>query len=234
MDLAQDENVVELAGILFPDDRSVIRKKHRRLIKSGRYEQYEWHAMRALAGKGDRVLELGSGAGYLSTALAKHTQVDRIDTFEANPRIIPFIEKTHVLNSVEDRVTVNNALVTPEGGAQVPFYVRGDFLASSLQDNMGERHGGIIETCKVKQRKFSAVVSKLKPTLLLCDIEGGELDLLPNVDVSGFRGLVVELHPASIGLDGVKRIFDAMSEQNFVYDATYSVGQVVVFMRVDG
>ena len=43
--------------------------------------------------------------------------------------------------------------------------------------------------------QLNDVVAELKPNVLVCDIEGGELELIPALDASGLRAVMMELHP---------------------------------------
>ena len=43
-------------------------------------------------------------------------------------------------------------------------------------------------------------IARIKPTVVIMDIEGSEAELLPFMDFAGIRMLMVEMHPRSIGL----------------------------------
>ena len=46
-----------------------------------------------------------------------------------------------------------------------------------------------------------------RPTVLFCDIEGGELDLLDKgADLSCLRHIVLKLHPEVYGQDGLRTV----------------------------
>ena len=40
-----------------------------------------------------------------------------------------------------------------------------------------------------------ALVEKQRPTVIICDIDGGELGLFDGIDLSSVRAPVIELHP---------------------------------------
>ena len=214
-------------GMKFPNDKSILTAKRRQLLREGRYENKEHDALLRLARPKDRVLELGAGIGFISTALSRKVGVAAITVYEANPTLIPYIKTVHDLNGVTD-VRVENAVLTDGPETSADFYIRRDFVASSLDNTSG---GRIVETVTVPAHNVNDVLQRLNPTLLICDIEGGEASLLPAADLSGLRVAIIELHPKTIGPTGISAIFDAMSRAGLIYDPDTSRGKVVAFLR---
>jgi len=216
-------------GLKFPYDPRVINRKRRRLLHDDAYEQKESEAVLRQIRPQDMVLELGAGMGYMSTLMAKKLGVKQVHAFEANPAMIPYIRSVHAANGVEN-VTVHNALLGAEDGA-VTFYVRGDFVASSMEDNLGDKHGGVIARETVPVRPVSQVMEEIQPTALVCDIEGAEADLLPLMDLGGVRVAIVELHPQVFGQAGTAKVFAAMAAAGLTYFPRTSNAKVVTFRR---
>jgi hypothetical protein len=77
------------------------------------------------------------------------------------------------------------------------------------------------------------LIRELKPTFFVCDIEGGEIDLIPSLSFEGLAKVMIELHQRVIGRRGMQTIFDAMSAKGFYYDQWHSCGSVVFFSRVE-
>ncbi|MGB4827851.1 MAG: hypothetical protein WBP18_11365, partial [Paracoccaceae bacterium] len=50
----------------------------------------------------------------------------------------------------------------------------------------------------------------------------------------GVRLIVTEIHPATYGLGGTKRLFDALSAEGFAFTPQGSKGATVVFERIEG
>lgn len=219
-------------NMVFPDCSSILRRGHKRSMRRGKYEGKELSAATALFTSDDRVLEMGAGIGYVSTFLVKSIGVKSVLSFEANPALIPYIEEVYRLNDVQDKTDVRNAIVALNSSEPIPFYVRGDFLASSFADDMGEAHGGIVQTVNLSTAPIDEVIDDYKPTALMCDIEGAEVDIIPNMNLSNINSAVIELHPSTIGNGGVKSIFDAFSKAGMAYFAGGSHGQVVSFVRI--
>lgn len=231
-DDAKDEGsaFIRSRGMRFPNDPRVIDAKRRRLLRAGAYELKEYQAVFKLVNPDDVVLELGAGMGYMSTMMAKQKKAKKVIAVEANPAMIPYIKSVHEANGVEN-VEVVNALLGPRKAKAVDFYVRGDFVASSMQDNLGDAHGGVIAVEKVEVLNINTVLKEHEPSVLVCDIEGAEADLLPAADLSGLRAAVVELHPQWIGQKGVQAVFDTMHKAGLTYFPRSSHAKVVMFKK---
>ena len=39
------------------------------------------------------------------------------------------------------------------------------------------------------------ILANVKPTIIVCDVEGIEFELFDDVDISGIKGIVMEIHP---------------------------------------
>ncbi|MHA6323488.1 FkbM family methyltransferase [Roseivivax sp. CAU 1753] len=215
-------------GLRFPRDREYISRRTEKALTSEGYEDKETRAVTQLLRRDDRVLELGSGIGYMSTLMARRRPLEAIETYEANPRLLPFIRAVHRLNERED-IVATNAVLSDGPGDPVPFYIRRDFLGSSLCRE--DDPDSIIDTVEVPQMDINAVTERLKPTFLVCDIEGAEAALLPAADLSHLRAAVVELHPQWIGQDGVQAVFDAFHKAGLTYFPKVSQAKVVCFKK---
>lgn len=113
---------------------------------------------------------------------------------------------------------------------ETTFYVRRNFLASSLAPLEGDTPETVTPT-PVPVRNGSAEIARLKPSVLICDIEGAELDLLPQLDLTGLRAVLIELHPQWIGRDGIRKVFAALDRHDLVFFPRWSDGKVAVFRR---
>lgn len=217
-------------GLLFPDDPAVIPQRIRRMLRNRDYEAREAAAVRALVGAEDVALELGAGIGYMSTLMAKACKAKEVHSFEGNPSLIPYVRQVHALNGVADRAQVTNALLGPQAGTAT-FYQREDFLASSLDPNPRGLASPVIAEHQVEVRDIKAAMQEIKPSVLVCDIEGAEAHVLPAADLSTVRVAVVELHPQWIGQAGVQAVFDAFHAAGLTYFPKTSDKKVVTFLK---
>lgn len=213
-------------GIKFPKHTGITRGNLRKSLRENTYEEKEALTVLKVVRDEDRVLELGGGIGFMSTHIARNRKVHSINVFEANPYLIPYIERVHADNGVSN-ATVHNAILGTKAG-KTPFYVRRNLLASSLDYREGKQ---VASTETIAVRAMKDVLKDHDPNVLVCDIEGAEVDLIPQMDLSGFRAAIIELHPQWVGPDGVNAVFNAFIKAGFAYYARGSVGKVVAFRR---
>jgi FkbM family methyltransferase len=224
-----DYEIIEHLGVKLPIFPGVMSEEMQGILRAGEYERAEAKRLPRLIEPGERLVELGAGIGFLST-LAAQAQAASIVVFEANPELIPVIEATHRLNGVQS--IVRNAVVAPVKLTETtPFYLHRNFWASSLTPVKPKHLRGVVEVPIVT---VEAMLREHAPTLLVMDIEGGEADLLDGAELHGVRKVYMELHPKVMGQAGVKRVFDRLSAQGFVYDIGHSSGGVVLFRRLEG
>lgn len=222
------DDVVVHCGVKLPIDPAIMSGNIRSAITSGSYEHQEAKEIGRLIQEGERVLEIGGGIGFMSTLIARNGLTARVRVIEANPDLIPFIERVHKLNEVADVEVINAVLSNDMSNPTLPFYLRKDFWASSLSP----QPFGFIRTVDVPVRSFNSEIETFKPTLIVCDIEGGELDLFMNANLTGVKKVYMEIHQKVLGRGGIKRLFDALSARNFHYDQHHSRGSVVLFSHI--
>ncbi len=137
----------------------------------------------------------------------------------------------HALNGVE-RVEVKNgvASVGPAQArdAKAEFYARPDFWMSSLSPEPYAYD----QVHSVPVLPLDALLRRNAINMIVCDIEGGEVALLPEADLSSVDRIYVEVHDHLTGLSGVKTLFDALSAKGFAYDLRHSCGSVVLFTKL--
>jgi len=140
--------------------------------------------------------------------------------------LIPTIRRTHARNGVS--ATVLNAVVLPEKTAEtVPFYVHEHFSTSSLV----EPADGYERIVDVPVVSFEELAREFRPTFLMIDIEGAEIDLFSGLDMAGINKVLIELHKEATGLAGIRQVFGFFAEAGFGYDPDHSSGNVVLFRR---
>ncbi len=224
------DGIIRSRGLKFPLERDILGRKVVRLLRANDYETKEFEAVQALVGPQDTVMELGAGIGFMSTVAAVKCKARAVHAFEANPALLPYIRQVHALNGARN-VTVRNALLAGRKGKPVDFYVRKNLLASSMEPLQGDRDGGVVSVAKVEVENINTVLQEIAPTVLICDIEGAEADLLPKADLSCLRVAVVELHPQWIGQSGVQAVFDTMHKAGLTYFPKRSNAKVVTFRK---
>lgn len=171
-------------------------------INAARYEGDEIAGALAVIGPDDRVLEMGAGLGVVGGVIAHNARPAALLSFEANPAMIPHIRALHAANHLGGRIALRNEVVisAPERPETATFFVRNSFLGSSLIDH-DHRDTRAVE---VPTRGWSDVLAEFRPTVLVMDIEGGELEFLRHADLSGIRAVVIEFHPGIYGRAGTR------------------------------
>lgn len=222
-------NAFQVGGVSLPRDTELMSHRMLDVLESGNYEQDEAREIARIIEDGERVVELGAGLGYIATLAYRTGKTQSIALYEANPGLVPLIERTRSMNGVD--FEIHNKVVLPSSRPpkQVPFYVRHDFWASSLAP---EPWGYKVEV-EVNTISWKAMMAKHRPTLLIVDVEGGEDQLFRGVDLTGLKKVYMELHMNVIGRRGVKRLLDFFSAQGFHYDPWHSHGPVVLLSHVD-
>ncbi|MEM9012143.1 MAG: FkbM family methyltransferase [Pseudomonadota bacterium] len=199
-------------GVKVPASPHVSEARAARL-EAGRYERQEINGALQLVGPEDRVLELGAGIGVVGAVIAHNRKPERVLSFEANPRLIPHIEALYAMNGLSDRISVRNQVVLAgeERPETIEFFFGKSFLGSGI-DKPKRGSGASVDVPTVA---YADIVAELKPTVLVIDIEGAEHDLLRHADLSGVRGIVVELHPAVYGVEGMRACKRTMRKAGF-------------------
>lgn len=215
-------------GMKIPKHPQITTGRIRGALRENLYERKECEAVMRVVQADDVVLELGGGIGYMSTLIATKKAVKEIHTYEANPTLIDYIHSVHAANDVKN-VTVHNKLLATKKGKPVDFFIRKNFLASSMDKDSDP--DTVVDVAKVEVENINTVLKSLKPTVLVCDIEGAEEHLLPAAKFSDLRAAVIELHPQWIGQSGVQAIFDTMHKAGLTYFPKASHAKVVTFKK---
>ncbi|MDW4497490.1 FkbM family methyltransferase [Sulfitobacter sp. D35] len=191
-------------------------------IDAGRYERHEIAGALDIVRSDDRVLELGAGLGVVGGVVARRCAPEAILSYEANPDLMPHARALHRLNG-HDQVELRNAVVLsgPDRPDTVAFHLRSSFLGASLAEPRGPSR-----RIEVATASFEGVRRAFRPSILIMDIEGGELDLLRHADLAGVRGVVVEFHPGVYGADGMRECKDILRRAGFRRRAAVSTRRV--------
>ena len=204
----QYDEAIETNGIKVPFVPNIITPPIERPMRNSRYETGEAQALVALLKSGDRVLELGAGIGLLSTIAALHPGVESVIAVEANPELIPMIHETHRINDAKN-VTVINGVAAPQASEPLDFYLRQDFWASSMEPDSRP----YVKAVKVPACNIAELVQQHRPTVIACDIEGGELSLFDDIDLTGVRVVIAEFHPKVYGQANVDALYDLFARK---------------------
>jgi len=187
-----------------------------RAIENGSYERPERRMVQATLSPDDRVLEFGSGLGFMSAFCARTIGSDRVFTFEGNPALKLPIEETFRLNAVSP-VFENCLIGRSSGSAQ--FHVAKSFLASSAYPIPGSK------SVVVPVRSFREEVLRIQPSFLIVDIEGGEVEIFDDAvkSMPSVRKIAIEVHPWITGEEALSRMEQDLHAAGFSLVAALSV-----------
>ncbi|SEW00511.1 methyltransferase, FkbM family [Aliiroseovarius sediminilitoris] len=198
-------------------------------------EHYEWKEVNGLKRhlkKGDRVLDLGGGAGYIAIQAARIAGAGNVATVEASAEMVQAIGRNLVLNHAEAVRVLHGAVVPDDfSGGSVEFDVKPAFWSSAIA--VGPRKGAA-QRIKVPALRLSDLLHAFEPNLVIMDVEGAERDLARQDWPLMVQLVIMEIHPQTYPPAGIQEIFDGMSKAGFAYMPWGSRGNLVVFQRLPG
>ena len=219
----------QLNGVLIEAPTDVITPTIAAALSTGAYEAEEARIVSRALKPRDRVLEIGSGLGFISTLIARDDRVAALIAVEADPRLARRAAMTLSRNGCLNAEVMNGVLAPKaSAGDTALFYQRPDFWMSS----MTETDVPYDRAVNVPVLPLNEVLKTRAITCIVCDIEGGEVALLKGADLAGVDRIVVELHDHVTGLSGVSDLFGTMRRKGFAYDPRCSEGAVVLFRRL--
>ncbi|MBF9060216.1 FkbM family methyltransferase [Rhodobacterales bacterium HKCCSP123] len=220
--------VAELHGVRVPAAPHLTQRTIE-AIRSGLYERPEIEGVLVNLRAGDRVVELGSGAGIVSSIIAKTFDDVQVRTFEGNPDLIEHIRRMHSVNGLEGAVEVRNSIVVSEDDPPpfTLFSVSSSFLGSRLAEAGASDEDG--RSLRVEITPYAELCRSFPHNVLVMDIEGAELAFLRGADLAGIDVLIVELHPTVYGQDMATECIRLIEAGGLVLDPASSTLQVKAF-----
>lgn len=190
-------------------------------LANGRYEQQEAGLLMQFIGPEDRVLELGAGIGYMGILAMSRCKPAHYVAYEANPALMPLIERNMVANGV--KFEVRNALLSSHEEGR-DFYITRGFWASSLI----RPQSGSCEKVTVPSQDKNSVMAELRPTALVVDIEGGEAELFTGLDLASVEKIIIEIHPAVLDDERLTLLYGNLIRNGFLMNFAAS-GKLVQY-----
>lgn len=215
-----------LRGLTIYVPEAALKGNLERSLSAGRYENHEADALLLHLRPGDRMLDLGAGLGFICALAAGVLGEEAVMGVEAGPETVKLARRNLAANGYPG-VKVLKGAVVGAGGGEVEFGQRPAFWASALRGPEGWPENA--EVIRVPARPVGKLLARFAPTVISCDIEGGELEVLTE-PLPGVRLVVVETHPLVYGAEGVARIEAALGAQGFVV-AEGAKKDTLVFIR---
>lgn len=194
-----------------------------RFIADGTYECQELAIAKMKLSREDKVLELGTGIGFISAFCAKKIGSDRVYTFEANPLMEPLIKELYHKNNVSPHFEIG-LLTSPD--SQGIFSPKDDFLSSSEKSTTPES-----VQLKVPVIDLNETIKKIAPSYLIMDIEGNEFDIFSIIDFGTITKVQFELHPQFLKENQIEFIFEKLKSSGFQKDESTSSSNNYYFFK---
>lgn len=204
----------------------------RQTLEGRTYEARERRLVQDLLQPGDRVLEAGTAIGLVSMNAAGIVGADAVVTFDANPRISQDAQRNFRANGlrINSRVGVlRNRADWDPSQTETDFYISKHLWGSRLFASPTD--GDIVEVVRVPYVLLEEQIEASRANVLLCDIEGGEADLLTRADLTGIRLIIVETHYWAVGRARIDGMVRALVTSGFNIDLDLTAGQVAVLRR---
>lgn len=207
--------------LLVPD---ICSGRARRSIYAELYESSEVKAVKKFIRGDDVVVEAGTALGYLSLHIAAIVGSDRLHTIEGNRELIPHVQDNFRINGLP-APHLHHGLASASGPTTRPFNVSREIWSSSVLDRGNTEKVEIVPCIDLDE-----MLSTTGATVLVCDIEGGECELIKECRFPGLATIIMELHPWLFsGLD-VEGAVSLLNERGFQLEDIVD-GKVYVFTR---
>ncbi len=165
-------------------------------FRRGDYEGREREVLRQVLRRDDRVLEVGTAIGLVSMTAAAAVRAASVRTFDANAAIVADARRNFAFNGLgdiqADAAVLKNRRRWGGPGEHMAFGVSRDFWSSRL--GAGEDDEDIVEVVQVPTQCLEDELAAHRANVLICDIEGGEIDLLLEADLNGLDLILLETH----------------------------------------
>jgi FkbM family methyltransferase len=183
------------------------------LITIGDYELSDLLLIEQYVKEGDRVVELGGGAGLTAALNAKRTK-NAVVVAEPDERLFPIIRRQVELNG--GKVSFEHgAVLSKATSPTVDFFLDEEIWFSSMNPTV-EAHG---ERSRIKATvpvlAIDALFQKHTPTVAMIDIEGAELKMFEAPLAYKPRLLLIEIHAPHFGEAGAAHVVQAIVDQGY-------------------
>jgi FkbM family methyltransferase len=195
-------------------------------LANGSYERDEARLLKEFISESDTVLELGSGIGFMGVLAQKYIKCREYVAFEANPNLIAVIKKNMQQNEVS--FDIRNAVLMNESG-KVNFYITPAFWASSLIKPVS----GQYVLASIPAVDKNEVINEIKPTALVIDIEGGEVEFFKGLNLSTVNKIVLEMHPQVLEDVQLSELYETLLAEGFILNFKESFKNVNYWYRAN-
>jgi FkbM family methyltransferase len=202
-------------------------------LESGRYEGRERWLAKEILQPGDRVIEAGTAIGLVAMTAASIIGAANVLTFDANPEMVTDAQRNfdrNGLGKIKPRwgILKNRPSIHGENET-VDFYIAKHFWASRL--HASEDDESILKKVQVPVCCLEDEIEVHRANVLICDIEGGEVELLLESDLTGIRKIIIETHYGWVGERETDEMMRKLISDGFSIHLGLSGQQVITLRR---
>ncbi|MGB7925677.1 MAG: FkbM family methyltransferase [Pyrinomonadaceae bacterium] len=223
-------NVVRIEGCSFSLDSPVIGTALKSNFILNRYERPEREALRRFLDPDLPVIEFGGSVGVVACLTnRKLNDPRRHVVVEANPALIPLLKKNRDLNGCEFEILPR---MVGYGSEQSTFYPNSVYFLASTAIPPASGEADVV--LKVQTVNLQSILDQYKfdRCTLICDIEGGEADLVrheAHLLKERVATIILEVHEWSLGEEKVAGMLREIESLGF--KTVYSEAQTYVFQK---
>lgn len=202
---------VRCHGNLFDLQHPRMTDEFKASLMKGTYECREIDMIDHYVSENDRVVELGVCIGATSMFLYDRVGKDNLVVFEADPRNLEMALHNFKLN--DKHINCVNAILWSGGDRPetVSFGSNENPASSSLLERKGSEVSFDVET-----KDLETALQDHHATVLVLDIEGGEIDLFNKAgDLPGLRTIIMEAHERIVGKDVNEDMLERLKARGF-------------------
>jgi FkbM family methyltransferase len=229
-------NVVNIGGCTFNVNNPIISTRLKSRFLFNQYETPEREAIERFLDPSLPVIELGGAIGVVACITnRKLANPNDHVVVEANPALIPLLEENRDRNKCSFTI---ESRAYAYGRESAVFHSNAtDFLGSSTLVYRAAEPSvdTIVKDAVVKTTNLQTILDQysFNRCTLICDIEGGEAELLSNESVivrDRVSTLIIEIHAGFLGKDKMTALIEQMTAMGF--ESIYQNGETFVFSKL--
>jgi FkbM family methyltransferase len=181
---------IEINGVSMKTSDKISTNIGGSLLK-GNYEHSEYILLKEHLPREDDIIELGAGIGYISCIANKLKNPNSSQVVvEANKDIVPLLTANKTLNKCDFK-TISSAYSPTKNKVQLK--INKDFWSSSHIKDEVNQYEMEVDTTDLEEILSNEDIGRFT---LICDIEGGEIELIKEVDLleKKCQKIMIELH----------------------------------------
>lgn len=221
-------NTIRIGDIDVYLDSPVISDEMRAAFVSGRFERAERTAAARFIDSGHRVMEIGTCTGLVAMTIARIVGAERVFCYEANPAAVALATRNFELNGLAIEITgciLANQTRYRKSMGSVEFFLSDQLVSGSLQPRRGRTSIPVAVRCLEEELEAT------RATALVCDIEGGEVELLQEAELGNIELIIMEEHSRKVGPERINDLLKSLANKGFTLLENGRLGDVLCLAK---